>query len=307
MTPLTLLHISDLHFGPPFVPAVGEAMLRAAHALEPDVVVISGDFTQRAKREQFVEARDFLRRLPAAPRIVTPGNHDVPLYRVMERIMDPYGMYREFISDRLDEATRVDGAIIVSLNSAAPLRAITNGRISRLQLEFCARAFERAPEDWARIVVAHHHFAPAPDFDRDEVMPQAQRAIDLFVQMKVDMIMGGHLHRAFIGNSLDFYPSPDRERGIIIVQSGTSTSFRGRARETEKNSFNLVQIDDETVRVAHYMYFADEDAFAPMSRHLFPRPGMRLLRSHDKPTEETRAPSSKDAGGAGEPALRRER
>jgi predicted phosphodiesterase len=97
------------------------------------------------------------------------------------------------------------------------------------------------PAEDARILVSHHHFAPPPDWDRVAVMPQAKRALDAFTHFKVDMILGGHLHRAYIGNSLDVYSGADREHGIIIVQSGTSTSRRGRAREREKNSLNVVR------------------------------------------------------------------
>jgi hypothetical protein len=91
--------------------------------------------------------------------------------------------------------------------------------------------------------------------------------------LRVNLILGGHLHRAYIGNSLDVYAGADREHGIIIVQSGTSTSRRGRAREREKNSFNLLEIDGESIRVVHYMYFDDAGGFAPISRHRFPRQG----------------------------------
>jgi 3',5'-cyclic AMP phosphodiesterase CpdA len=76
---LTILHISDLHFGPPYVPAVGAALLRAAPRMQADLIVASGDFTQRAKPEQFAQARAFLDQLPKLPRVVVPGNHDVPL------------------------------------------------------------------------------------------------------------------------------------------------------------------------------------------------------------------------------------
>jgi 3',5'-cyclic AMP phosphodiesterase CpdA len=172
---------------------------------------------------------------------------------------------------------RLDGVVIVSLNSTSPLRAITNGRISRSQLEFCRRALADVPPDATRIVVSHHHFAPAPDYEGGEVMPRARRAIDCFTSLGVDVIMGGHLHRAYIGNSLDLYPGQDREHGVIIIQSGTSTSRRGRAREREKNSFNLVRIGEDRVRVTHYMYFDDLLGFAPVSRHIFPRPGRHWL------------------------------
>jgi 3',5'-cyclic AMP phosphodiesterase CpdA len=275
---MTILHISDLHFGPPFVSRVGESLLEAARTIGPDLIVASGDFTQRARPEQFADAQAFLERLPHVPVVTVPGNHDVPLYRVFERIFSPYRWYREYIAEELDHVVRVDGAMVVALNSTSPLRAISNGRIDPEQLDFCRRAFQEAPEDAVRIVVAHHHFAPAPDYEGGQVMPNAKRAIDVFTELEVDLILGGHLHRAYIGNSLDLYPGPDREHGIIIVQSGTSTSRRGRVREREKNSFNVVRITDEVVRITHYMYFDDAGGFASASRHIFPRSTVGFFR-----------------------------
>ncbi|MBM3999743.1 MAG: 3',5'-cyclic-nucleotide phosphodiesterase [Planctomycetes bacterium] len=280
---LRLLHISDLHFGPPYLDRVGEALLRLAPELRPDVVVVSGDLTQRARREQFEAARSFLDRLPPVPRVVVPGNHDVPLYRVAERVMNPLGLYREYISHEINAIARVDGAVFVALDSTCPRQAISNGRIFRSQLEFCARAFEGAPPDAARIVVAHHHFAPAPDFERNQVMPKAKRAMNAFVELGVDMILGGHLHRAYIGNSLDIYPGNHRDRGIIIVQCGTTTSRRGRAREREKNSFNMIMVGNQVVHISHYMYFEEGDGFQPVSRHFFPRPGRLCLEQPEEP------------------------
>lgn len=274
---LNILHISDLHFGPFFVPPVAESLRNKLEELEAELIIASGDFTQRAKPEQFREAREFLDSLPKLPTVVVPGNHDVPLYRVGERIFEPYRYYKQYISPELDTVMKVDGAVIVALNSTAPLRAIVNGRIRDRQLDLCERAFAEAAPDELRIVVAHHHFAPAPDYEGGSVMPRAKRAIDRFTSLNVDMILGGHLHRAYIGNSLDVYPGKDREHGIIIVQSGTSASRRGRAREREKNTFNHIQVTDEVVRVTHYMHFHDDGGFKPISRHIFPRVGRRYL------------------------------
>ncbi|MFW6331040.1 MAG: metallophosphoesterase family protein, partial [Gemmatimonadota bacterium] len=257
--------------GPPYVAEAGEALIRAAWQLEPDIVVASGDFTQRAKEEQFADARVFLDRLPDAPTVVVPGNHDVPLYRLRERIFSPYALYRTYIADELDHVLETPDAVIAALNSTSPLRHITNGRIDSEQLEFCRRAFAVADASKVRVVVAHHHFAPAPDYEGGEVMPHAKRAVDAFTAQRVDLILGGHLHRAYIGNSLDLYPGTDRDHGIIIVQSGTSTSRRGRVREREKNSFNVIRITGEVIRITHYMFFDDTAGFAPVSRHIFPR------------------------------------
>jgi 3',5'-cyclic AMP phosphodiesterase CpdA len=276
-----VLHISDLHFGPPYVPAVGEALLRSAFELKPDIIVASGDFTQRARPDQFAAARDFLNALPAVPRIVVPGNHDIPLYRVGERILRPYDLYREYISPDLEGIHRADNRVIVALNTTDPLRRITNGRIRQAQLDYCEEAFRTAPAGALKIVVAHHHFAPAPDYDnQSDVMKGAKEALERFILMGVDLILGGHLHRAYIGNSLDVHPSTDRSSGIIIAQSGTSTSQRGRAREREKNSFNLIKIGEDVVRVTHYMHFHEAAGFAPISRHIFPRRNRHFFTGH---------------------------
>ncbi|QDU26503.1 phosphodiesterase YaeI [Anatilimnocola aggregata] len=266
-----IMHISDLHFGPFFVPKVAESVLKSAAALKPDIIVASGDFSQRAKAAEFAAARKFLDKLPPVPLIVCPGNHDVPLYRVWERIFTPHALYQEHITAKLNEVYQLPHATIVSLDSTSPLRAITNGRIDQAQLDFAREAFAAAPADAVRIVVAHHHFAPAPDYERSSVMPRAKRAIDVFNDLNVELILGGHLHRAYVGNSLDLYPGKDRKHGIVIVQSGTTTSRRGRAREREKNSFNWIRVTEDSIRITHYMYFDDAGGFAPFSRHIYPR------------------------------------
>jgi 3',5'-cyclic AMP phosphodiesterase CpdA len=275
---LTLLHISDLHFGPVYLPAVGEALLRSAARLKAQIIVASGDFTQRAKAGQFAEARAFLDRLPPAPRVVVPGNHDVPLYRVWERLLTPYANYRRYISNDLDTVLVRDDAVIVAVNTTAPWTKIIEGRIQRWQIDLCERAFRDAPKGATRIVVAHHHFAPAPDYDDEhDVMRRARQALDRFTELEVDLILGGHLHRGYIGNSLDVYPSKDRTSGMIIVQSGTTTSRRGRAREREKNSFNFISVGPDAVRITHFMFFGELGEFAPVSRHVFPRRGQPYL------------------------------
>ena len=278
---ITIVHGSDLHFGSPHDSEVAARFLESIHDEEADLVVISGDFTQRAKEREFEEARAWLDRLPDIPVVVTPGNHDVPLYRVWERLTDPYRNYRRFISPELDTVTRLPGVVAVALNSSAPRRAIVNGRIDAPQVEFARRAFADAPEDALKVVVAHHHLAPAPDYEGDRPLPGARGILDALEAMGVDLVLGGHLHRAYIGNSLDVYPGEERDRGITIVQSGTTTSRRGRAREAAKNSFNVIRVGSRRVRVTHCMYFGDLGGFAPFSIHAFPRaPSRWFERSH---------------------------
>lgn len=276
MTPiLRLLHISDLHFGEPFLPEIGEVLQRKVEKLSPDLLVVSGDLTQRAKPKEFRAARAYLNLMPPIPRVIVPGNHDVPLYRVFERLFQPYKLYHRYISEQRDTVLQQNNAVIVGLDSTNPYRAITNGRIYRRQLAFCAKAFTAAPAEAVRIVVAHHHFLPAPDYEGGEVMPKAKRALDFFTRLKVDLILAGHLHRAYVGNSLDIYPGEDREHGIIIVQCGTSTSRRGRVREQEKNSFQWIEVLPNSIHVLHYMYFGDYQNFYPVAQYEFARPSQR--------------------------------
>lgn len=303
MKQMTILHISDLHLGDPFAPDVADALVRAAPRHEPDVVVISGDFTQRAKVHEFEAAAKLLERLPPAPRVVIPGNHDVPLYRVLERLFAPYRNYQQFISEELDQVVQVDGAYFVALNSTAPHRAITNGRLNVTQLDFCERALADVPDDALKVVVAHHHFLGAPDYERDQVMPRAVRALDRFISLRVNMILGGHLHRAYVGNSLDIYPGADRRHGIIIVQCGTTTSRRGRGKERNMNSFNVIRADDDHLDIAHHMYFPELDTFAPVSQHRFPRQVRQYLGEIEQARQEggeAAAEAVEESMGAGD-------
>ena len=127
-------------------------------------------------------------------------------------------------------------------------------------------------------------------------MPRAKEAIDRFTELEVDLILGGHLHRAYIGNSLDLYSSKDRSSGIIIVQSGTSTSQRGRGREREKNTLNMIKIGDEVVRITHYMFFHETGNFEPVSRHIFPRAAgifFRTIMEHEARALQSSAEASR--------------
>lgn len=285
---LSVMQISDLHFGSPFLPEVAEAALASCHRLAPNVLVVSGDLTQRARREQFEAARDYLARFPNIPRLVIPGNHDVPLYDVARRLGDPHRLYREIISPNLNPVLHVPGAVFVGIDSTAPRTAISNGRIRSWQLEFVERTLLEAPADAMRIVVAHHHFTPAPDSLSDATMQKAKRAMAKFTELGVELIMGGHLHRAYIGNSLDFYPCEHRRRGIIVAQSGTTTSRRGRGREAETNTFNFIELAASSIRITHYMYFGRDQGFIADSQHIFRRPLHPSVTPTEKRTSQQR-------------------
>ena len=268
---ITILHASDIHFGEPHLPHVARVFLAFARRLRPDVVVISGDLTQRARVGEYEEAAAFLEQFGDVPVVVTPGNHDIPVYRVWERLVAPFRNYRDHISTELDTVTRIPGMTVVALNSASPYTAIVNGRIDAAQLDFARRAFGESPPDDARVLVAHHHLAPAPDYEGDKPLPSARRILDALAGMGVELVLGGHLHRAYIVNSLDVYPGENRDKNVVIVHSGTTTSARGRARERLKNSLNVLRVTERYLDISHHLHDDEVNAFLPLSRHLFPR------------------------------------
>ena len=267
---IRILHGSDIHFGKPHVPRVADALQEAARTLDPDIIVLSGDFTQRAKIREYEEARRFLDALPDIPRVVTPGNHDVPLYRGWERALSPLRNYKRYIHPDLDVVTRIEGATFVSLNSAAPYTAIVNGRVLARQVAFAREAFAASPRGDLRFVVVHHALVPAPDGEDDRPLAGAGRVVDALADMEVEMVLSGHLHRGFVASSRDVRPhGPHRE--FLIVHSGTTTSNRGRVREAGRQSLNLVLIDDTAIQVHHYSYVESAGGFVPDIVHAYPR------------------------------------
>lgn len=270
---LTILLGSDLHFGSAYDPEAGEAFRRAIEESTPDLVVIAGDLTQRAKVSEYREAQRFLDSLGDIPLVVTPGNHDVPLYRAFERLLVPFGNYRRYISPDLDTVTRVPGAVVVALHTAAPRRAIVNGRLRPRQLEFAARIFQESHVHEARIVVAHHPLVSAPDTEPAEPIPDAARILDAIRDMGAELVMGGHFHRGFVARSSAVCPAHEGADEVVLAYSGTATSTRGRASEASKNSFHLLMIEEDTIKVEHKLLNRDSMTFEFLCETILPRRG----------------------------------
>jgi len=260
---LTVLHTSDFQCGKPFVPRAADALVRLAQRVGPDVVVASGDMTQRAKAREYVMARELLDRLGGVPIVVTPGNHDVPLYRFWERLVCPHRNWRRFAGPDRDSITRVEGATFVALDTSAPRRAVVNGRLDDHQLAFARRAFDESPRGDVRILVAHHHFVPVSDGMGGRPLPRAAQLVRAFEEMRVDAVLGGHVHQLHIRTSADVPP----KRGatpVPLIACGTTTSRRGRGVEAGWNSLTVLRFDAGAVEVAPYRLSPDGDDFEPL-------------------------------------------
>jgi 3',5'-cyclic AMP phosphodiesterase CpdA len=261
-----ILHISDVHFGPPHLPAVAEGVLRLVAQRQPDLVVISGDLTQRAKPHQFRAARSWVDRIEA-PTVTVPGNHDVPLYRFWERFLAPYGAYSKNFAADLEPVFRDDELLVIGVNTAHGW-TFTGGRIRPSRLLELRDLLTAAPEHLFKVVIAHHHLIPPPNFGTQRVLRNSREAIDLFSELGVDLILSGHHHLTYIGNSEEFYPKG--RAPVVIVHSGTTTSNRGRGAERDKNSCNWIEAEDQSMVVSHLRWHPELERFAEHSRHWYP-------------------------------------
>jgi predicted phosphodiesterase len=166
--------------------------------------------------------------------------------------------------------TRIEGATLVALNSAAPRTAIVNGRVTDRQLGFAKRTFSTTPASDVRIVVIHHNLVEAPDDRRDPVLRGSARVLDALTDMKVDLVLGGHLHRAFLAEHAR--ASAPQEK-LLIVMSGTTTSGRGREAEKDRQSYNVVHIGDTTIEVRRFLSEPDAQGFVMVESITTPRRG----------------------------------
>jgi 3',5'-cyclic AMP phosphodiesterase CpdA len=268
---LTDLHASDIQYGKPYLPAVGDAFVDFAQTCAADLIVVAGDLTQRAKAAEYQAVSALLGRLPAVPCVVTPGNHDVPLYRFWERAFDPYLNWRRHMTPDLDTVTRAPGATVVALNSSAPRRTIVAGRVDAPQVDFARRSFAEIPQGDARILVIHHHFIATPDRQGGSVLPGGAGLLAAFEEMGVDVILGGHVHQTHFTNPRGLVSGDGP--GIPLVACGTTASRRGRGPEAGRNTLNVVRLTEGTVEVTSHAYDQDRGSFVAGASSSFPRPG----------------------------------
>jgi 3',5'-cyclic AMP phosphodiesterase CpdA len=239
-----LIHLSDLHFGA-HDPKMVEAVERKVDEAAPDLVVISGDFTQRARTEQFQEACRFLERLRDAGHevLAVPGNHDVPLYDVFRRFLSPMTRYMRYIDDTLCPMLEIPGATVLGINTARSL-TFKDGRINEEQIRFIRETFDRADPNATRILVTHHPlFALQVGESVTRAVGRSELALDVVGDAGVDMLLAGHNHDASVHSARDLVT---RAGPALVVQAGTATSTRVR---DQSQSFNSIQVDGPSITV----------------------------------------------------------
>jgi len=236
----TLVHLSDLHFGR-VDPVIADAVAALLARLAPQVVAISGDLTQRARRSQFRAARRFLDSLPQ-PRIVVPGNHDIPLFNLPVRFLNPLGGYRRHITDNLQPVHTDAEIAVLGLNTTRP-NSLKGGAVQYDDVPSMCEALGRLSAHLVKIVVGHHPFGEQRAAGSEPGHPDT-RAVARLAQAGADVFLTGHRHLSYTGHTAERYDISGR--AAIVVEAGTATSTRKRG---EANAFNVLRIDQGHVAV----------------------------------------------------------
>ncbi|WP_373188055.1 metallophosphoesterase [Halopseudomonas sp.] len=259
-----VLQISDPHFGTE-QPHVMRALLRFAHDQQPEVTLLTGDITQRARRAQFSAASAFVRQLPE-PVLAVPGNHDIPLFNLLARMLNPYGNYKRAFGNELEPEYESDRLLVICLNTSRPSRH-KDGEVSSAQIERVARRLREARPEQLRLVMQHHPVRAREKSDLTNLLIGYQTAVPTWVDAGLDLLIGGHIHLPYVW-PLHGHQGEAGRRGWT-AQAGTALSTRVRAGIP--NSVNLIVHDCEHgqhhCRVERWDYNAQEDLFMPAHKN----------------------------------------
>lgn len=259
--------VADLHFGRIRKPSLPEALVRAIHESGAQGTIVAGDITQRARFREFRAYSAWSDALHV-PQLLIAGNHDVyPWWFVWMRLLQPLGRY--FAQTGAPARPTVQWqSVRVRGEQTATGRTIQAGRWSAPPTAPLPRV---AP--WE--VLALHH-PPFPHTgNHHQVIPGADIHLRSY---EIDVCVGGHLHIPMV--SVFNHRRAAGQRPILLVQTGTCLSDRGRGAFAGRNCYHDLLFDEETVHVTEYHYRDEADQFVPARRWTYDRP-TGVLRADD--------------------------
>ena len=239
---INIIHFSDLHFGR----IQNQVLVDLEKYLkdnqdELSLVIITGDLTQRAKKEQFIAAKDFLNKIKV-PVFVVPGNHDVPLYNLFLRFFSPYSKFRKYMGNLISNYYEDERIAVFGLWTVNPFK-VQSGRISQRDILSVTEKFKAVPAHKIKILAGHHPIATYED-------PKIKKLFEKLIALKPDFLMWGHDHQSSI---MHF----DETTKMLPIMMASGTTVSSRVRE-EANSFNLITILGDEVVIKTMVHISGE-------------------------------------------------
>lgn len=250
-----IIHLSDLHFGTERSGVV-PTLIEEIHRLQPDIVVISGDLTQRARQRQYRLAQSFLKEVSRYQLLCVPGNHDISLYNLFERLFFTFRKYKKWITPHLCSSIVYNNVALLGINSVTPYKPM-GGYVSKQQLELVVNFFQKQPVDKIKIVVMHHNLIRS---ERHKIINASEDIIKVFAECNINLVLSGHIHYACI----ELLKRNFLKKNMYIITAGTATSTRTIA----PNSFNILECKESqftlTVKsLEHQQFIISSEAVYP--------------------------------------------
>jgi len=267
---MIIAHISDLHFGRIAHPGIVARLIQEVNADAVDLVVLSGDLTQRARPREFEAACAMLDAIEP-PTLVVPGNHDVyPWWFPIRRLVRPLARYRSYVTETLTPTVHsgaVPGGVSVLGINTAFGATVKGGRLTQKQLSHIRQHFQSVEATAFKVLVLHHHLTRIRSLGRHDIVWKAQEALDIAIEVGVDLVLCGHLHVSHI-EPVEIVPS---RRRLVVVSAGTATSNRGRHSNQATNFYNRITVGPDTFTIEERRYLPDDDRFIRDGRTTFDR------------------------------------